>query len=103
MKNLKLEIPDYSKSMDPTKTGEDITLDWTITKSYIENIKKLYNLYCKNYKKRKLELKEKEGTVKKKVDLKNETVKQEDNRDRKCDTKIKQEPVLNGDDSAVVV
>lgn len=52
MKKLGLEIPEYTKEMDPTKQKDD-SLEWTIMKAHISEVKKLYNLYCKGYKKRK--------------------------------------------------
>lgn len=52
MKKLGLEIPEFTKEMDPTKQ-KDENLEWTIMKAHISEVKKLYNLYCKGYKKRK--------------------------------------------------
>lgn len=106
MKNLKLEIPIYSKSNDPTKTSDDIILDWTIKKSYIENIKKLYNLHCKNFKKRKLlELKEDNCIIKKRAGFKNECVVKKDNdkKTTKVDCNVKQESPSNSDDKSIIV
>lgn len=54
MKKLGLEIPEYSNEIDPTKRLEDTVLDWTIKKEDITEAKDLYDMYCKNYKKRKL-------------------------------------------------
>lgn len=53
MKKMGLEIPDYSNNIDPTRCEEDIVLDWTIRKENITEIKQLYNMYCKNHRKRK--------------------------------------------------
>ncbi|GJQ86337.1 putative NAD binding protein [Trypoxylus dichotomus] len=57
MKKLGVEIPEYDTSIDPTKTPlEDDkrgVLEWTIRKSYVDDVQSLYDIYCKN-KRRKI-------------------------------------------------
>lgn len=57
MKQLGLEIPEYDSNIDPTKfdNGNDKNkiLEWTIRKSYINDAQNLYDIYCKN-KRRKV-------------------------------------------------
>lgn len=79
MKKLQLEIPEYCNDIDPTKTSDNITIDWTIKKSDIEEIKNLYNLYRKNKKRTWLAPKEKESyKIRKKVEDDVAAVKPED-------------------------
>ena len=52
MKKLGLEIPDYSKELDPTK-NEDINLEWNIPTEQVKEIEKVYNAKVKGTKKRK--------------------------------------------------
>lgn len=59
MKNLELEIPDYVEEEDPTKIlrrNANKLIDWTIPKKNINDIKKLYDIHCKNFKKRKADV-----------------------------------------------
>lgn len=71
MKNLGLEIEKYCSKEDPTKVeGLDSyakALDWSIHKDEIESTKNLYDIYCKNYKKRKVEIEELKEKHKQKV------------------------------------
>lgn len=64
MKKLGLEIPEYSFDIDPTKRAEDSVLDWTIRKEDINEVKQLYNIYCKKHRKRK-SVDKKDGCLKK--------------------------------------
>ncbi|XP_045463580.1 NAD-dependent protein deacetylase Sirt6 [Harmonia axyridis] len=57
MKRLGLEIPEYSKETDPTKFGgEDnkISIPWDIVREDMKEVKDLYDIYCKNFKKKKM-------------------------------------------------
>lgn len=54
MKKLNLEIPEHSSDTDPTKSRGNSNIDWSVKKSDVAEVKQLYNIYCKNYKKRKL-------------------------------------------------
>nr|XP_022904870.1 NAD-dependent protein deacetylase Sirt6 [Onthophagus taurus] len=58
MNSLDLEIPEYKIGLDPTKNAEltdnKIVVEWTISKSYIKEAQKLFDVHCKNHKKRKL-------------------------------------------------
>ncbi|KAK9881499.1 hypothetical protein WA026_016382 [Henosepilachna vigintioctopunctata] len=56
MKKLCLEIPEYSKSLDPTKfEGENnkVIIPWNIQGEVLKEIKDLYDIYCKDFKKKK--------------------------------------------------
>ncbi|KAL3285212.1 hypothetical protein HHI36_019327 [Cryptolaemus montrouzieri] len=64
MKKLGLEIPEYSKETDPTKFGgEDniIPIPWDIEKEDLTEVKELYDIYCKNFQKKKRKLLQKNG------------------------------------------
>lgn len=53
-KYLGVEVPEYLTETDPTRKAS--LQDWSIMKEDLDQAKKLYDLYCKNYKKRKLEI-----------------------------------------------
>ncbi|XP_060526539.1 NAD-dependent protein deacetylase Sirt6 [Cylas formicarius] len=56
VKNLSLEIPEYSKHFDPTKNHmPDTVIEWSISEEQIKIMKKKYDDLNKEYKKRKLE------------------------------------------------
>lgn len=56
MKELSLEVPEYSMDMDPTKnqTYESI-VEWNISKDDLKKVKLKYDSVLKDYKKRKAE------------------------------------------------
>ncbi|XP_017773024.1 PREDICTED: NAD-dependent protein deacetylase Sirt6 [Nicrophorus vespilloides] len=69
MKKLGLEIPEYTPEMDPSKTeglhdGSKL-IEWTIFKDDLNSAKKLHEIHCKNFKKRKLEMKDIKKKIKK--------------------------------------
>lgn len=80
MKRLGLEIPEYSKESDPTKFGGEnncITIPWDIHSEDLKEVKNLYDIYCKNFKKNKLlkvthKKEEKKNSKHNKKDRKNE-------------------------------
>lgn len=57
MKKLGVEIPDYSTEVDPTKDlklkCDDVLFEWTIQQSSIDEIRDLYNLYCKSKRRKR--------------------------------------------------
>jgi mono-ADP-ribosyltransferase sirtuin 6 len=76
VKRLGLEISGYTDAIDPTRTNLRYgSADWNISNNDIKEIKALYDLYCKNFKKRKLEIK-KDGETKitKKEDTKDDVI-----------------------------
>ncbi|KAI4458776.1 nad-dependent protein deacetylase sirtuin-(6/7) family member [Holotrichia oblita] len=56
MKQLGLEIPEYDSNVDPTKfdnqNDTNKILEWTIRKAYINDAQNLYDIYCKNKRRR---------------------------------------------------
>lgn len=53
MKQLGITIPNYKEDFDPSK--QNIVTLWDISTNTIKRAKTLYDTYCKNNKKRKLE------------------------------------------------
>lgn len=54
IKELGIVIPTYSENLDPSKE-KNILTSWDISNSAMRRAKTLYDTYCKNTKKRKLE------------------------------------------------
>lgn len=68
MNCLQLEIPHYSEDMDPTKRRNDNIVEWNYLRLSINDMKNMYNVHTKRFKKIKLERKlkrENEDKIKK--------------------------------------
>jgi len=83
MKKLKLEIPEYESSMDPTRNSDTTAkeMDWTIPTSRVKEMNVLYKKVCKPMRrKRKTFMYERERTdTKREIKARKQTftVKQE--------------------------
>lgn len=71
MKRLGLEIPEYSRSIDPTKSiTENNVKDWNFRKDDISDMKEMYSVHYRNNKRIKQENKIKRKSSESKNDLK---------------------------------
>jgi len=74
MKHLSLEIPEYTKTLDPTKNQLPCTaIEWNIAKTELKTFKKMYDEKQKEFKNKK-KLTVKNGQVKKKRKIKKDEV-----------------------------
>ncbi|KAF2901374.1 hypothetical protein ILUMI_04813 [Ignelater luminosus] len=57
MKSLGLEIPNYVEENDPTKSQNNVPLEWSFLKIQVNEMKTLYTVHTKKFKRIKLEKK----------------------------------------------
>lgn len=53
MSILGIDIPDYNEADNPTNLAENTIIDWSINRTYVMAVEKMYKAKCKGVKKKR--------------------------------------------------